>query len=694
VTEDFLRALGVAPMLGRDFTAADNQPGAEKVAIISHGLWQRDFGGAPDILGKAVRLNGEPAVVIGVMPPGMNFPTGAELWTQVIPVPENLNRSRREYFVVGRVRPGISRSQAATELSGIVGRLATEYPDTNKDFTGVMQTFNERFNGGEIRLVFLALQGAVGFVLLIACANVANLQLSRSIHRAREVAVRVALGATRWRVVRQLLVESVVLGCIGGVFGLLIAVAGVRMFDAAVADVGKPYWIVFTMDYIVFGFLAAICVVTGILFGIVPALQVSKTNVNDLLKEGGRANAGSRRARWLSGTMVVVELALTLVLLVGAGLMVRSFMKLYTADLGIPTEHMMTMRMILPATKYPKPEARMAFFDRLEPRLESLAGIEGIAITTRVPGLGGERRRMEIEGRPAVSRWEDYASVGAAVVSSGFFRTAGIPILRGRALADKDGAPGSEVLVVDDRFAATHFPGEDPIGRRIRFPSSPTSTDRTPPVWRTIVGVSRTIDDLPQPGDTRPSGSVYIPYRQEPPVTAGLMVRSRLDPSAVMNAVRREVQQLDQDQPVFTVQTIGQMMARATWPYRVFGSLFAIFALIALVLSAVGLYAVMAYSVTQRTTEIGVRMALGADRRRVSWLVLRRGLVQLGIGLTLGIAGAYALTQVLADVLVVAPRDPTTFAAITVLLSGVAVAACLIPAHRASRIDPLVALRE
>jgi predicted permease len=694
VSENLFRLLGQQPLLGRDFTPTDGEKDAQRVVILGNALWKNRYASDRDILGKAIRINGEPAVIVGVMPPGIMFPTRSQMWMQLVPNAENLNRNRREYSVVGRVRPGVSRAQAQAELTGIAARLAAEYPDTNKETTAVMQTFNERFNGGEIRVVFLALQGAVGFVLLIACANVANLQLSRSIHRAREVAVRVALGATRWRVVRQLLVESVLLGCFGGVIGLVIARAGVRMFDAAVADVGKPYWIEFTMDYVVLGFLAAICVVAGILFGIVPALQVSRTNVNDLLKEGGRGNAGGRRARWMSSTMVVVEIALTLVLLVGAGLMVRSFMKLYTANLGIPTEHMMTMRMILPGTKYPTPEARMAFYDRLSPRLDALAGVEAVAMTTSMPGFGAGRRRMEADGRPAAARWEDHPEVAATVVSSGFFSTTGIPILRGRALTEKDGAPGAEVLVVDDRFAATHYPGEDPIGRRIRFPNPPSSTGRPEPVWRTIVGVSRTVDDLPEPGEARASGGVYIPFRQEPPTASGLIVRSRLDPAAVVNVVRREVQQLDPDQPVFTVQTIDQMMAQATWPYRVFGSLFAVFALIALVLSAVGLYAVMAYSVTQRTPEIGVRMALGADRRRVSWLVMRRGLVQLAIGLSLGLAGAYALSQVLTELLVVTPRDPATFASITILLTAVAIAACLIPAHRASRIDPLVALRE
>jgi predicted permease len=695
VSENLFKVLGQQPLLGRDFTPADGQKNAEPVVILGNTLWKNRYGGDPNVLGRPIRINGQPAVIVGVMPPGIKFPTRAELWMQIIPTAESANRSRREYSVAGRVRPGVSRSQAQTEISGLAARLASAYPDTNKDIGVVIQTFNERFNGGEIRTVFLAMQGAVGFVLLIACANVANLQLSRSIRRARDVAVRVALGASRWRVVRQLLVESVLLGCLGGAFGLLIAVGGVRMFDAAVADVGKPYWIVFTMDYVVFAFLGGICVLTGILFGIAPALQISKVNVNEALKEGGRGQAGGRRARWLTGSMVVVELALTLVLLVGAGLMVRSFLNIYTADLGMPIEHLMTMRMSLPSAKYPTPEKRLAFYDQLTPRLASLAGAESVAVATNLPAFGAGRRRMEIDGRPPVSRWEDNPEVATTTVSPGFFQTAGIELLRGRSFSDKDGSPGSEVLIIDERFAAAHFQREDPIGRRIRFPARQPAAGSPAPVWRTIVGVSRTIEELPEPGSSQVVGLAYVPHRQEPPGGAALLIRSRLDPVAMMNAVRREVQSVDPDQPVFTVQTVEEMLARATWPYRIFGSLFAIFALIALVLSAVGLYAVMAYSVTQRTAEIGVRMALGADRRQVSWLVLRRGLLQLAIGLTLGLAGAYGLSQVLTELLAgVTPTDPLTFAAITALLTAVAGAACLLPARRASRLDPVVALRD
>ena len=694
VSENLFRVLGQQPLLGRDFRPADGTAGAERVVILGNAIWKNRYGADPNVLGKGIRLNGDPAVIVGVMPPGVKFPTRAELWTPIIPGAATAKRESRAYSVAGRIKPGVGRAAAQTELTGIAARLAAAYPDTNKDVGATLQTFNERFNGGEIRTVFLALQGAVGFVLLIACANVANLQLSRAIHRAREVAVRTALGASRWRIIRQLLVESVLLGLAGGALGLLIAIGGVRMFDAAVADVGKPYWIVFTMDYAVFGFLAVLCVVTGIIFGIAPALQISKTNVNELLKEGGRGNAGSRRTRWLTSSMVVVELALTLILLVGAGLMVRSFLQLYTAESGLVSENLMTMRMNLPSGKYPTAEKRMAFYEQLMPRLEALAGADVVALATSIPGFGPPRQRIEIDGTPPPQTWEERPEAGAIAISASFFRATGIEIVRGREFTDKDGTPGSEAMIVDQKLAAKLFGSGDPIGRRVRFPVRTPAAGAAPPAWRTVVGISRTVEDLPEPGATPAPGTAFTPYRQLPPTGAALLVRSRLDPGAMMNAVRREVAAVDPDQPVFTVQTLEQMQAQATWPYRIFGTLFAVFALIALVLSAVGLYAVMAYAVTQRTQEIGVRMALGAGSRQVSWLILRRGLVQLGIGLGLGLAGAYALSQVLAEIVAVSPTDPLTFISITVLLAAVALAACLIPARRATRVDPLVALRD
>jgi putative ABC transport system permease protein len=434
-------------------------------------------------------------------------------------------------------------------------------------------------------------------------------------------------------------------------------------------------------------------VLTGVLFGLAPALQVSKTNVNEVLKEGGRGTSGGRRARWLSSTMVVVELALTIVLLVGAGLMIRSFMKLYTIDIGIDPRNLMSMQIRLDS-KYKTPELRRAFYDRLVPKLSAIAGVEAVALTTSVPPFGGGRRGFEIEGRPARKGGDEPPQVTPVTVSPGFFATVGVPIRQGRGFSETDGLAGAENVVINALFASQFFPGEDPIGRRLRFVSrNPPPAGQPPPIWWTVVGVSPSIRHS-NPQDPAATAVVYLPHRQDPPGGASLMVRSHLEPGAVMSEVRRAVQALDQDQPVFTMQTMSQMLARQQWPFRVFGSLFAIFAVIALTLSAVGLYAVMAYSVTQRTQEIGVRLALGAGGGQVLWLILRRGLIQVAIGVTIGLLGAFFMSQALGSVLVgVTPRDPATFAGISILLVLVAIAACVIPARRASRVDPLVALR-
>jgi putative ABC transport system permease protein len=696
ITANAFGVLGQQPLLGRDFGPADDRVGAEPVAILSYRIWKNRYGGDPAVFGKTLRLNGQPATIIGIMPDSMSFPNNTEVWAPFIPTEEQRRRNIRPLEMFGRLRNGSGHAEAQAESNGIAEQLAATYPDTNKDLTRVIvETFTERYVGGSARIVFLATMGAVSFVLLIACANVANLVLSRSAHRARELAVRIALGATRWRIVRQLLIESVVLGCIGGSIGLLLAMAGVQLLDAAVQDPDKPYWITFTVDHVVFGYVAAICVLTGILFGLAPALHVSKTDINNVLKEGGRGTTGNRRVRWLSGTMVVVELALTIVLLAGAGLMIRSFMKLYTLDIGIRTDHLMAMRMHLPASKYVTAEARRTFFDRLKPRLAAIAGVEMVAVTTAVPPFGSGQRDLEIEGRPAASPDGPPLNVSTVTISPQFFQVVGASLVRGREFDDRDGAPGSETVIINERMAGQYFPGEDPIGRRIRFLQPGLASGQPVASWLTIVGVSPTI----RQGTTRrvggePNEVVYLPYRHDPPASASLLVRSRLPSESVMNAVRQAVQSIDQDQPVFTIQTLDQILAQDRWPFRVFGGLFAGFAIIALVLSSVGLYAVMAYAVSQRTQEIGVRMALGGEARHMYWLILKRGLAQVTIGLTLGLAGAMALSQVLRTVLwQITPTDPVTYAAITVLLLIVSLAACLVPAGRATRVDPIVALR-
>jgi putative ABC transport system permease protein len=419
--------------------------------------------------------------------------------------------------------------------------------------------------------------------------------------------------------------------------------------------------------------------------------------VHGVLKEGGRGNAGGGRVRWLTGTMVVVEVALTLVLLVGAGLMVRSFLNLYRIDVGMRMDRLLAMDLQLGGDKYQKPEARRAFYERLQPRLATIPGAEHVALTTSVPPFGIGRRPFEVDGRAATPNIDDAPTVGTVTISPAFFDVVGISVLRGRGFTGTDGEPGAETIVVNEQMVSDHFKGEDPIGKRIRFRESPPPAGEpvppTPP-WRTIVGVVPVIRHTQlQDGDSL--AVAYVPLRQDPPRFSSVMVRSSVSPEALMTAVRKEVQVVDPDQPVFGLRTMSQAMERQTWPYRVFGTLFTIFAFIGLMLSAVGLYAVMAYAVTQRTQEIGVRMALGAQGNQVTWMVLKRGLLQLALGLTFGLAGGLFAGRALPSRILVqtTATDPWTFVAITTLLSVVAITACIVPARRAMRVDPLVALR-
>jgi len=520
---------------------------------------------------------------------------------------------------------------------------------------------------------------------------VANLLLSRSAARACEIAVRTALGASRRRIVRQLLIESLVLGLIGGTLGVLFAIAGVNAFDQAIRFSGLPYWVVFTIDYVVLAYVAGICVLSAVLFGLAPALHVSNAGTNAVLKDGGRGIAGSRRARRFSSGIVVAELALTIVLLVGAASMVRSFVTLYFVDLGFPTDRLVTMRVQLPEAKYRTADARRELLAQIEPRLAAIPGVDGVSVTTGVPPLDGGERLLEIDG-PAGSS-DPPIFVGTVAIDPHFFDVLGVRLLRGRSFTESDGAPGAETVVVNERLATQFFPREDPIGRRLRFTRRDAPAGTSADGWRTIVAVSPTIRQG-SPTDEYLNAVVYIPLRQESPAAASLLIRSSLPPGSVMDAVRRVVRTIDPDQPVLGLLTVSQLLAQDRWWYRTWGGLFGILAAIALLLSCVGLYAVMAYSVAERTQEIGVRLALGAQRRQVSWLILERGLWQLAVGLALGFAGSLALTRVLPGGLVsMTPHDPVAVAAITVLLSLVSIAACLAPARRAMRVDPVVALR-
>jgi putative ABC transport system permease protein len=679
--------IGQQPLLGRNFLPGEDLPGAQAVAIIGYGLWQNRYGGDAAILGRTIRVNEIPARIVGVMPQGMKFPNTAEMWMPLVPDADAQKRSARTLGIFGRLRPGVTREQAQAEISTLAASIAQRFPETNKDYGAFVQPYNDRFNGGPIKLLFLSLMGAVALVLLIACANVANLLLARSAARAREMALRVSIGATRWRIIRQLMVESILLGCVAGVFGLALSYVGVRLFDDAVSSIQKPYWIVFTMDGTVFAFLAGICLLTGVLFGLAPALQVSRANVAELLKEGGRSGGAGARSHRFTSAMVIAEVAFTIVLLVAAGLMVRSYMKLEALELGFDTDSLLTGTIQLAEPKWNEPASRLRFQEQLVERVRTVPGVTTATAASGFPPIGGALMRVEIEGRPVIERARAPQAI-AISIGDDYFSALGVTLRRGRLFTGADGQPGSEVAIVSDRFIAQMFEGQDPIGRRFRL----LADDRERP-WLTIVGVSPMLRHG-DPQAIEPEPVIYQPFRQEPTRNVALMVRSAIAPDGIMGPIRAAVREVNADQPLYNLRSYENLLAEATWLWRVFGSLFAIFAAIALVLSAIGLYAVTAYSVTQRTQEIGVRMALGAGRGQVSWLILRRGLAQLAIGTAIGLVGAWFASGVLETLLVqMSAHDPVTFVAITALLLVITVAACLLPASRAMRVDPVVALR-
>jgi predicted permease len=482
----------------------------------------------------------------------------------------------------------------------------------------------------------------------------------------------------------------VMLAALSGVLGFLIALGGTRWFEAVTQDVGKPYWIHFTMDGRVFAFFAAICLATGVVFGLAPALHISRTDINEVLKEsGGRSGSGGIRARRWTGALIVVEVALTLMLLAGAGYMMRSFLTLYRLDVGVETSRLLTLNMVLPDRKYPTPEQRAAFYHRLDERLAAIGSIRGGTIATNAPAGGGQQYRLAIDGRPTPAG-EPPPQVSRVVVGPRYFDAVGLTLRRGRVFADTDGATGHEVAIVNQRFATMHFANEDPIGRRIKLATDPPASPE--PAWMTIVGVTPNVRQrsLQEPD---PDPVVYVPYRSAPLPFMMMIVRAQGQPGSLASTLREEVRALDPDLPLFGIRTLDESLAQQRWPFRVFGTMFAMFATIALVLSAVGLYAITAYSVAQRTQEIGVRMALGAQAPQVWWLVIRRSLVQLAAGLAIGIAGAFGVGALLRSIVLGSANDPLTLVAIATLFVGVSLAACFWPARRATRLDPVSALR-
>ncbi|HMG72329.1 MAG TPA: ABC transporter permease [Pyrinomonadaceae bacterium] len=687
VTPNFLDIVGVKPMLGRGFSAEENQPGKDAVALLTYSLWQRRFGADPNIVNRTISTNGITRTVIGVMPPDFNYPKGAEIYAPLAITPE-LARSRgnHSYLGIGRLRPGVSIQGAQAEFDNLAAQLEKQYPETNTGRGVVIYPILE----DTVRMYSTALwvmMAAVGFVLLIGCANVANLMLARASGRQREIALRSALGASRFRIIRQLLTESVLLGVLGGALGILVAYWGVdaiRTASPGEAARFAPGWNHLGINTPVLVFTMLLSVLSGVLFGLAPAWQLSKPDLNSALKEGSRqASSGSHRLR---GLLVVSEVALSLMLLVSAGLLIRSFLQLVKTDPGFNSESLLTMNLVLPAAKYKEEAQRAAFYSDLISRVEGLPGIESVAAVNYLP-LGGSNSSTGflIEGVPEPPPGQEF--VGRyRVCTPNYFKTMGIDVLKGRAFSDQDKAGASPVIIVNETLARKYWPDSEAVGKRMRY----TGPLKENP-WMQVVGVVRDVKhDMTLPI----TEDFYVPHAQDAWQSMVLVAKTKVEPASMAAPIRQQVWAIDKDQPVFDVHTMREVRAISLALYSFSSVMLSIFAGVALLLAAIGIYGVMSYAVTQRTQEIGIRMALGARVRDVLKLVVRNGMSLAVIGVIVGLAGAYGLTRLLASLLVgVAPTDILTFSIVTFGLLLVALLACYIPARRATKVDPLVALR-
>jgi predicted permease len=690
VSPNALSVLREHPIVGRDFRPEDDRLGAAPVIIIGHAVWTERFGADPSAIGRTIRVNGAPATIIGVMPPGFRFPYLAEVWRPLAQMPDLAAQPRdaRAIGVFGRLADGVTLAQARAEMSALAAALAGQFPATNQGIQGTVVKFTEQYFGSITDGPPLIVMVAVGFVLLIACANAANLLLARAASRAPEISLRRALGASRGRIVRQLFVESLLLAALAGVFGLLLAWPLTRAIATETADFDLPYWARITFDRRVFGFVATICVGTAMVFGLVPAWKLSRSGTAERLRDAARTTSrGQRSQRWMSG-LLVCEIALSVILLASAGLLIRSARMLYAADQVIDVSNLVTARLSLPPGKYGTPQERVAFYEQLELRLASIPSIASAAIGTALPFIGATRRDValdsDLEAAAAGTR-----SAQTLAIGSRYFETLGLSMQRGRSFDARDGLPGQETAIVNERFVTMYLPGQEAIGRRIRLIDS--GSTRASSASLTIVGIAPTVRHTPA---REASPVVYLPSRAQPAATMEMVMRSRANSAASVSLLREEVRTLDADVPLYNISTLERLSQQSRWTQRALSSMLGLFAAIATVLSAMGLYAVTTYSISRRTSEIGIRMALGAQRRQVSWLFLRGTLVHVGLGLTMGVAGAVAMGQVLRGVLVQTNAlDPFTFAGVVVLLAVVAVVACLAPTWRASALDPAVALR-
>ena len=689
VSANFFNVLGVDPIAGRTFQAGEDQQGGPKVTVLSYGLWQRRFGGDSAVIGRAVMINGESYTVVGVLPANFQFALrNADLW---IPYQPTQNQLTRRFMhgtnLIGRLKPGVDAAQAYADLSIIGSRIEQEHKESHAGTTVRIVPLQEEVIG-TVRPILLVLLAAVGFVLLIACANVASLLLTRALARQKEVAIRSALGASRWRVIRQLLTESVLLSLIGGAAGLLIAYWGVPALVAALPQNqlnAMPFLKTLGLNTTILAFSFALSLLTGLFFGLAPALQSSRLDLNEVLKEGGR-NASATASHRLRSAMVVSEIALAVVLLVGAGLMMKSLFRLLQTNIGFKTENLLTMGLILPPSKYTDQNQLINFSDQIQERVRSLPGVSNAGTVDILPVNAGNTTRFYVDGDPVPAPGQEIEA-NSRVVSDSYFQTLGVPLLGGRTFDQRDIPDKPGVVIIGKTIADRLFAGRDPVGKKLRY-----NVPQFPPIE--IVGV---VGDVKITGlDEAVKPVLYYPYRQSAGPFASLVVRSDGDPTALTASVRNEIRNLEPDAAILNVNTMEDMIAQtpASFMRRFPALLISIFAIVALLLASIGIYGVVSYSVSQQTHYIGVRMALGASPSDILKMVLKQGLILAGAGVVIGVLAAVGLMRLLRTLLFeVSANDVTTFALVGGGLFVIAVVACLIPARRATKVDPLVALR-
>jgi putative ABC transport system permease protein len=692
VMGDFFTALGVEPALGRKFVAEENETGKNRVVILSHALWQRRFGADPKIIGQQIVIGGNPHTVVGILSANFQDPVpGAtktvQLWLPLA-ASDQMRQSRRSDFlnVIARLKRGVNLEAARAEMKGIAVRLEKQYPDTNTQWGVIVQPLHETLTG-DVRPALIILLSAVAFLLLIACANVANLLLARASSRQREIAIRAALGASRGRVVRQLLTENVVLSLCGGGLGLLFAWWGIQAL-LALSPGNIPRLGSISIDRDVLFFTLGVSLVTGVLFGLVPAFTASRPDLSNTLKEGGRSAAESAGGRRLRSALAVAEIALSLVLLVGAGLLIRSFLRLQEVRPGFNPQHLLCVDLSLPSAKYKEDQQSVNFFDQLLGALAQQPGIQSAAVSEGLPlGGGAGFIAFSIEGR-LLSRTDRTPDAETRVVSPDYFRTLQIPLRSGRFLNERDVTGAPDAVVVSETLVKKYFPGQDPIGKRLTF-GDPQAKDAE---WYTVVGVVGDVRGVSL--NEEPYGQLYTSYRQTPRRALTLTVQTAGEPNTMLGTVREKIWALDRQQPLYNVRTAEQVLEKSIARPRFNMLLITILASVALVLAAVGIYGVISYSVTQRTHEIGVRMALGASAADVLKLVVGQGMLLAGMGVGLGLLAAFAVTRIMTTLLFgVTATDPLTYFGLALLLGIIAFLACYIPARRATKVNPVTALR-